>query len=89
MSVIRLDIENHLGLEWLNAMALPDQLPDRRLREVEAQGATLEGHALIQKRRANFLLEGRPERNREGLVVAVVLSLISMKIGQFSTVTTD
>ena len=34
-------IKNHRGLEWLNAVTFPDKPPDHRLREAEAQGATL------------------------------------------------
>ena len=66
-------IKNHRGLERLNAVTLPDEPPDHRLREAEAEGATLDGEALIQKRRADFLLEVRPERHRQVLVVTVVL----------------
>ena len=62
----------HPGLEWLNAMALAEQPPQRRLGQAEAQGATLEGETLIQERRADLLLQRRPERYLQVLIVPVV-----------------
>ena len=50
-------------------VALPDQSPQRRLRDVEPQRTLREGQALVDERRQDLLLQVRPEGHLEVLVV--------------------
>ena len=62
-------IENHLGLEWLIAVALPDQLPQSRLVEVEPPSTSLERKAFVEEGRQDLLLLIRTKGDRKMLVV--------------------
>ena len=62
-------IENHLGLEWLIAVALPDQSPQSRLVHVEPPGTSLERKAFVKEGRQDLLLLIRTKGDRKMLVV--------------------
>ena len=65
-------IENHLGLERLNAVANTDQPPQRRLVEVEPPRASLERETFINEGRQDLLLPCRPKRDRKVFVVPFI-----------------
>ena len=65
-------IENHLGLERLNAVANTDQPPQRRLVEVKPPRASLERKTFVDEGRQDLLLPRRPKGDREVLVVPFI-----------------
>ena len=65
-------IENHLGLEWLNAVAKTDQPPQGRLVEVEPPRTSLERETFVDEGRQDLLLSRRSKGDREVLVVPFI-----------------